>query len=277
MISSFQLVKLKNILSDFYTITGIKITVFDDSFHEICAYPENNAPLCQIIKQTQKGQNRCASCDTTGCKMAQSLRKYHIYKCHAGMTEAIAPIFAGNIIIGYLFFGQVFSYDSMQEGIDTIRTLCNDLFISGNQIETACKQMPLRHESYILSASHILEAVSSYLCLEQMFSIKQQTLPTQIDAYIRNNFHKPLTATHIAKHFHIGKTKLYQIFQESFGIGLAEYIRKIRIDYAKECLQNTPAIPLEDLAEKCGYCDYNYFITVFKKETGLSPRKYSRQ
>ena len=44
MISSFDLSKLKLLLKDFHHMTRIRITVFDDSFHELAAYPELPAP-----------------------------------------------------------------------------------------------------------------------------------------------------------------------------------------------------------------------------------------
>ncbi len=39
MISSFNITKLTALLKDFYTITDIRITVFDTDFQEIVSYP----------------------------------------------------------------------------------------------------------------------------------------------------------------------------------------------------------------------------------------------
>ena len=39
MISTFNLTKLNHLLKDFYTITRIRITVFDDALRELAAIP----------------------------------------------------------------------------------------------------------------------------------------------------------------------------------------------------------------------------------------------
>ena len=40
MISVFDMENLQKLLKDFYAITGIRITVFDDRMRELAAYPE---------------------------------------------------------------------------------------------------------------------------------------------------------------------------------------------------------------------------------------------
>ncbi len=50
MISTFDLTKLNALLKDFYTLTHIRITVFDETFRELAAYPEQIAPFCRIIR-----------------------------------------------------------------------------------------------------------------------------------------------------------------------------------------------------------------------------------
>lgn len=33
-------------------------------------------------------------------------------------------------------------------------------------------------------------------------------------------------------------------------------------------------LPLAEISAQCGFKDYNYFITVFKKTVGIPPKKY---
>lgn len=133
--------------------------------------------------------------------------------------------------------------------------------------------MPLHSEAYITSASHILEAVASYLCLERMASLRKQELPVQIDEYIQAHFLEDLTAKDIAEKFGIGRTQLYEIAKQNYSIGIAEHIRILRIEKAKQLLEDR-SLPLAEIASQCGYKDYNYFITVFKRTAGVSPKKY---
>ena len=44
MISIFDLEKLRGLLRDFYEISHIRITVFDENRNELVSYPEEVAP-----------------------------------------------------------------------------------------------------------------------------------------------------------------------------------------------------------------------------------------
>ena len=84
MISSFNLDKLEDLLKDFYTLTQIRITVFDDKFHELTAYPKSPASFCQLIRTDARAEEACHQCDQQACKTASSRRAPYTYRCHAG-------------------------------------------------------------------------------------------------------------------------------------------------------------------------------------------------
>lgn len=274
MISTYNLVKLHSLLEDFYKLTKIRITVFDENFHELTAHPEQIAPFCQIIRTDENAWNKCRQCDERACSIAAKQKKSFSYLCHAGMTESIAPLFMGNLLIGYLLFGHVFSYSSYEEGWEEIKKLCKSYRIDMNELKKACFEQPIITEDYIASASRILQAVAYYLCMERMVSLHQQELPVQIDQYISAHFTEKISVSSLCQMFHIGKTRLYEITKQNYGTGLAEHIRNLRIDKAKNLLLESPEIPLAEISLLCGFQDYNYFITVFRKKVGIPPRQF---
>lgn len=276
MISSFDLIKLKAMLKDFHNLTSIRITILDNTFHELAAYPEQLADICQIIRTDKTGAEQCRCCDQRGCAIAAKRRDIYTYRCHAGLTESIAPIILGNILIGYLLFGHVFSYSSHEEGWERIQKLCKPYHINMQELKTACWRQPIISTDYIASSSHILQAVASFLCMDRMVSLKQQELPVRIDEFIQAHFTEEIDALDIAHLFHIGKTQLYEIAKQSYGIGIAEYIRNLRIEKARLLLEEQSDLSLTEIAYQCGFQDYNYFITVFKRVIGMPPRAYQK-
>ena len=273
MISTFDLTKLNSLLEDFYNLTQIRITIFDEQFIELASYPEQIAPFCQIIRTDSNGLRQCKKCDEEACRRAARQHSLYTYRCHAGLTESITPLYLGNIIIGYLLFGHVLSYDSHEVGWSVIEEKCKNYAIDMSVLKQNCFSMPLHSENYIASASHILEAVASYLCLERMAYLRHQELPVQIDDFIQSHYVENINAIDIAQQFNIGKTQLYEIAQRNYGMGIAEYIRNLKIEKAKRLLEETK-LPLAEIASLCGFKDYNYFITVFKRVVGVPPKKY---
>ena len=274
MISTFNLRKLNDLLKDFYTLTQIRITVFNDTFRELTAYPEHIAPFCQIIRTSPEALNACLCCDKNACEQASRQHAPYTHCCHAGLTECIVPIYLGNIVIGYLFFGHVFSYPTHEEGWKSIRERCLPYGLDMDALRDALYQQPVISEEYISSASHIMRSVAAYLCMERMVSLHQKELPVQIDDYITSHYTENISVRTICDHFQIGRTLLYEISEQNYGIGIAEHIRNLRIEKAKILLAEHPELRISEIAVACGFDDYNYFITVFKRLVGKPPRQF---
>ena len=94
------------------------------------SYPKDRAPFCQLIRHDETALAGCRQCDLDACKKASQKNSTYIYRCHAGLSEAITPVIMGNIVVGYLFFGHIFSYPSHEEGWEKIRVFCAGYIIS---------------------------------------------------------------------------------------------------------------------------------------------------
>lgn len=274
MVSSFDMTKLCSLLKDFHILTGIRITVFNDQMEELLSWPRHVPSFCALIRSDPEGLRQCRICDHNACATALGRHDTWIYRCHAGLTEAVSPIFLGNIVVGYLLFGHLFAWPDTAEGLDFISRACQGYHIDPELLRQHCSRLPVRSESYILSAASLLHAVASYLCMERMILLRQNALPMRLDSYIQEHLSQPLTAEHLCAHLQIGKTSLYELSAQNYGRGIAQQIRIMRIEKAKALLLEQPGLSIREIAEQCGFQDYNYFITVFKKLTGTTPSRF---
>ena len=274
MNSSFDLVKLNALLNDFYQLSHMRITVFDDTIQEITAYPRRVAPICRYIRTDARAAAACHACDVQGCRQSRRLRAPHIYRCHAGLTEAVIPVFMGNVVIAYLSFGHLFSYPTLEEGRASIQSCCARYELDANVLDDYISELHETREAFILSAANILEAVASYLCLDHMILLRQQAVQFQVDEYITEHFTEDISVDFLCKRFCIGRTALYEFAKQNYGMGVAQHIRAMRIAHAKKLLIAQPNLNISEIAEECGFRDYNYFITVFGRTVGVAPRQY---
>jgi AraC-like DNA-binding protein len=274
MLSTFNLGKLRLLLEDFYTLTKIRITVFNDHFEELVGFPEHRSQFCRLIRTDPEAEKRCVQCDKEACLTVANRHSDYVYKCHSGLTEAITPIFFDNIIIGYLFFGQVFCYPTYEDGWNAIKECCKSYNINMSLLKEICFTLPIIPEEYITSASHLLNAVAAYLVMERMVFIKKQDLSVQIDDYINSHLTEPIGVKEICTGLQIGKTYLYEISKKIYGTGIAEHIRTLRIAKAKKLLLANPEMHIKEICFSCGFGNYAYFITTFRRITGMSPTKF---
>ncbi len=275
MISVFDIEQLQTLLRDFYRITHIRITVFNENMKELVSYPIKIAPYCEVIRKTVAGQNACIMSDCTACRIAAKKRSIvHVYQCHAGFTEAVTPLYVGDILVGYLLFGHVFSYSSYEDGWRVIEKSCEELQVDTEKLKKCVLEAEPISEGYIRSAARILHAVASYLIMQRMATLKSDELAVKLDSYVSQHSFEKLTADELCSELKIGKTQLYRLSKELYNCGIAEHIRGIRIEAAKNLLLHDRDLSIAEVCERCGFGDYNYFITVFKKETGVPPSKW---
>lgn len=74
----------------------------------------------------------------------------------------------------------------------------------------------------------------------------------------------------------MSKFHFLRIFKETVGISPVEYRNKLRIEHAKDLLEDE-SIPIGEVGARVGYTSASYFCDAFKKKTGLSPAAYRQK
>lgn len=103
-----------------------------------------------------------------------------------------------------------------------------------------------------------------------------QKLVQDAAKYIHSNYNLPLTLSIMAKKYSLSPDYFSKLFKKTTGVGFCEYLNITRISAAQQLLSETK-MSATDIAMECGFNDSNYFIQVFKKIHGTTPKKYSMQ
>ncbi len=85
-----------------------------------------------------------------------------------------------------------------------------------------------------------------------------------------------LTMEEAAKAVHMSSSFFSVQFKSITGQSFSEYLIALRIEQAKNLLQNTDMLAYE-IAEAVGYDTAAYYSTAFKKATGYSPSEYKKK
>lgn len=277
MVSVFDLEQLESLLQDFHRITSIRITVFDDKLNELVSYPQDCAPFCRIIRSCDRGRSACAACDREACAIAAKENRTHIYRCHAGLTEAVTPLYVGRVLVGYLLFGHVFGYEKEEAGWMEIEECCREYPVDLKRLRESCAQCPQVSTEYIRSAARILHATASHLVRERMATLREDSDAARLDAFLSSHFTEEITAQRLCRELGLGRSRLYKLSQQVYGCGISQQVRRLRMELARNLLEDHPEMSIGRIAEECGYEDYNYFIAVFSQSTGISPGSYRLQ
>ena len=103
--------------------------------------------------------------------------------------------------------------------------------------------------------------------------VKHSNVVYKVMEYVKANYNQKISLDDIARHVYLSRSYLSSIFKEETGESLFSYINRIRIEKSKMYLLDN-AVSLVDISSLCGFDDQSYFTKVFKKATGVSPKKY---
>ncbi len=83
-----------------------------------------------------------------------------------------------------------------------------------------------------------------------------------------------LSLEEIASQIFVNSSYLSSIFKQEMGVSVVEYINICRLNRSKEILDQDDFVNIETLAYDVGYSDHYYFSKRFKRQFGLTPKKY---
>ena len=93
-------------------------------------------------------------------------------------------------------------------------------------------------------------------------------------AYIRANVEGDLSGDALARVFSYHKNYINKLIRGATGKSLSDYVRYVKIEYAKT-LMSENIHSLTEVAASLGYYDYSHFYKAFCAEVGITPREYS--
>ncbi len=258
--------KLNEIMKTFYEMNGIKIALFDSEYNEIMAYPKERCTFCSVVRSKDKLNALCESSDLCAFEKCKALSDVYVYKCHAGLVEAVMPLRYDGQILGYMMFGQITDIKSKDELRERITAF-------GKYHGLYCDESGIKYRSkrQIVAASKILEMCAEYIILKEMIEPENNRVITLAKEYIKSHLDTSIDIGDLCTYCGCGRTKLYKMFKSQTGTGIAHYTNELRLKKARQLLKTTKAT-VSEISEKCGFCDYNYFSRVYTKRYGKSPR-----
>lgn len=120
------------------------------------------------------------------------------------------------------------------------------------------KEKLFRHDQYTDSKNEL----NSYKC-------------KKIVLYLEENYKNRITLEEISAHIGFSKEHFCRFFKKNFRMSFITYLNQMRVKKAEYLLLNTN-LKVIDIALESGFEDSNYFTSIFKKETNMTPTDYRK-
>ena len=156
---------------------------------------------------------------------------------------------------------------------DAVKEQCEQLVeIYGAKKEESQSKITAQIKTKIILLQFILELWKKGFIVENDTSGKN-TVEKEMVSYIQQNFTGKILLKEFGEQFHLSEKYISRYFKEHFHITISQYVTYLRLEHAKQLLQDTD-IPVTEVAMQSGYQNVSYFIRSFKKTYGMSPLKY---
>lgn len=90
--------------------------------------------------------------------------------------------------------------------------------------------------------------------------------------YLAGNSGREINRTEVAREFELSPDYLGRLCQRQTGVNFVEFLRRLRMEKARRILAGTPGITVKQLARECGFAEAGYFIKVYRKHFGHTPK-----
>ncbi len=247
---------------------------------KLLSYNYHACEVCRKIKNSANAWQHCV--DRQGTVKDKAKDGPYKGTCFAGVSEYVFPLqdLYGNCN-GFLC---VSSYTLNREtSLARANAAAHKYGLSKKGIEEAVNQ--LKEElpdletlkMQIMPIQNILSTLfyfNSVTVIPEDANSNRKKLYFEILTYINRRYRNSgFSLKEVCKDFNISYSYASHLFAEYNQLTFACYLRNCRIEAVKRYLEHT-MLPIGYAAQECGFLDSNYFSSIFKAETGMTPSQY---
>ena len=235
----------------FHSLSGEGLYIGKD--RSICSY-------CSMRRRSQNFRNACLAADRRGRDGALERGGVNFYRCHAGLGEAVVPVFVGNVPIGYVMIGQFRLEGEPAE--------CSNL-----REAQALEKLPVFSDQKVGELLRMFQLLISHITNQSLVGRRDFDLLEPLVERMRKNPAEVLSLADAAKYVGLSMPRLSHLFTSMMGIGFKRFQRAQRLELADRLMEMHPDWRVSRVAEACGFEDPLYFSRVYKKQRGIPPSK----
>lgn len=302
-IESFQ-----KIQDDIAQATDIAVIMIDYKGKPITNH-SNCTKFCSMVRKIEEYSILCEKCDSRGGLESVRIKQAYIYKCHKGLVDFAVPIIVKDQYLGAVMAGQILVEDDESVELEEIVRIKKEFKSidekTRKDLEQEYEKLPTLSFKKIKSVAQMMFHISNYIVEEAILkislneancklregkkvdtdenlneSVNLKTNEEDVESpiikaieYIDDNIDKNITLDKISFVCNLSQCYFSKLFKKETGVNFISYLNIKKISKAKQLLINTED-PINNIAINLGFEDCGYFIRIFKKQEGITPKKY---
>ncbi|MFZ5496538.1 MAG: PocR ligand-binding domain-containing protein [Verrucomicrobiota bacterium] len=262
----------------FEKATGLPLSLHAPAaaVEEMTARPAAGSPFCALMARTNRS---CEACYALQKRLEEAAKlEPKTLKCFAGLCETAIPVRVGERVIAFLQTGRVLieSPNQRQFSRTTRELLRLGMEIDLKQAEEAYYATRVLSSEQYESMVRLLAIFAMHLaaCGNQL--ALQRAAPEggavgRARHIIDEGFREELSLGEVAHQVNVSAGHFSTLFKKATGLNFVEYVARLRVEKAKNLLQN-PALRISEVAYDVGFQSLSQFNRTFRRVAGAPPR-----
>ena len=135
------------------------------------------------------------------------------------------------------------------------------------------QRLPGWEATFYGNTTMLIVLLSRFLDMEgQQPASGRSELLDQLLGYVEAHLRQKITVRDAARHLLVSESTITHLCSSRLGVSFYRYVTGQRLTLAKEYMRR--GIPLGQVWELAGFCDYSAFYRAFKQEYSFSPREF---
>ncbi|WP_261304955.1 response regulator [Paenibacillus andongensis] len=133
-----------------------------------------------------------------------------------------------------------------------------------------------RFEHYYAVVEQLLDSLDRFIQDRREQAPTEPNTMQKVLAYLQTHYADDLNMAVVSNHFSLNYSYFSQAFQEYYGESFSNYVRRLRLDKAKELLVHSD-LKVYEISDQVGFENVKHFTRIFKDTEGITALEYRSQ
>ncbi|WP_145029762.1 response regulator [Paenibacillus sp. Y412MC10] len=133
-----------------------------------------------------------------------------------------------------------------------------------------------RFEDYYKSVEQLLDRLDRFIQDRKEQVPTEQNTMQKVLTYLQTHYADNLNMAVVSNHFSLNYSYFSQAFQEFTGESFSNYVRRLRLDKAKELLVHSD-LKVYEISDQVGFENVKHFTRIFKDTEGITALEFRSQ
>jgi AraC-like DNA-binding protein/ligand-binding sensor protein len=260
--------EVQDIFNHFTALFDIRIAYFAPDGAELKVGLERPwCEYCRLIRVGLGDQQLCVAMDRDRREEAAGKRHLVHYRCHAGLIEAIKPLYFDMALLGYIMIGQI----RTDLALPTEKEWRWRERFGDERLRLAFESIPLMGNDRLKHIIGLFATLVDFVVQQHFISIKGRKRTSGLVDWLRQHYMESITLGEAAAMVGVGGYRLAHLLREEQDMSFKQLQQSIRLREAESLLAHDPGMSIKEVATRCGFEDPLYFSRVFRKVHGHAP------